>query len=786
MNIPAKLKVSAILLIATLLSFWYCLPSPLFSDPFSTVITDRGGELLGARIADDGQWRFPAGDSVPGKYKQAVLLYEDQYFYRHPGINPVSLYKALGRNIRAGKTISGGSTISMQVIRLSRKGKPRTVYQKVIEMILALRMELRYSKEEIFLLYSSHAPFGGNVVGIEAASWRYFGRSSAGLSWSDAAVLAVLPNSPSMVHPGRNRDVLRNKRNLLLEKLFAKGSIDTLSYQLALEESLPENPYPLPRLATHLLDKIYRESPGRQVKTSIDKNLQEKAERLIDTQKDRLYNNEIHNAACLVIDVKTKEVLAYCGNIRNDAHPEYGGDVDVIHAPRSSGSILKPLLFAEMLNRGVILPGTLIADIPTHYGNFMPKNNTRDYDGVVPARLALSRSLNIPAVRMLRQYGVDRFYHDLKQLGLSTLNYPSERYGLSLILGGAETKLWDMAVVYSGFASILNHYNESSGKYFTNDLSPPELYFNSETTITNSSEQEQGPVGAGAIYLTLKALTDVNRPEEESGWQNFASTRKLAWKTGTSFGFRDAWAVGVTPEYTIAVWTGNASGEGRPGLTGLNSSAPILFELFNLLPATSWFNVPYDDLIQVRVCSKSGHLAGSDCLETDSAWITLAGQQTPVCPYHQLIHLDKEKVHRVNSECYPVKDMIHQSWFVLPPVQEWYYKQRNASYKDLPPYRKNCTEKDEVRQMQMVYPEAGTIVYVPFELSGERGRLVCEAVHRKPNVEVFWHLDEEYIGKTKGQHQLAILPEKGKHVLSLIDGEGSMISVGFEAIERNR
>jgi penicillin-binding protein 1C len=781
-----KFVLISVVLIGIGIGFWYSLPRPIFSDSYSTVVTDRNNELLGARIADDGQWRFPMGDSLPDRYKKSLILFEDKYFYSHPGINPIALFSSLIRNLKAGKVISGGSTISMQVIRLSRKGKPRNICQKIIEIVQAMRMEISYSKEEILLLYSAHAPFGGNIVGIEAASWRYFGRNSNSLSWSEAAVLAVLPNSPSLVRPGRNIEKLKAKRDRLLERLFAKGTLDSLSYKLSIEEPLPDDPFPLPQLASHLVAGFFKQSPGSLIRTSISKVLQDKVECLMEIQKDRLYSNEIHNAACLVIDVKNGEVLAYYGNIRNEEHPEYGGEVDVVHSPRSSGSILKPFLFAEMIDKGEILPGTLIADIPTFYGNFSPKNNSKSYDGAVPARAALSRSLNIPAVRMLRKYGVDRFYHDLKILGLSTLTYSPDRYGLSLILGGAETRLWELAGIYSGFSRILNHFNEKSGKYFLNDLRMPEITYDPRKKINKEADQEQGIIGAGSIFLTFKALTDVNRPEDESGWENFSSSRKIAWKTGTSFGFRDAWAVGITPEYTVAVWTGNANGEGRPGLTGLHSSAPILFEIFNLLPSTSWFKVPYDDLAKIQVCSKSGFLTGQDCPETDSVWVPVAGMQTPVCPYHQIIHLDKKKKQRVSSFCYPVSDMVHESWFILPPAQEWYYKQKNAWYRELPAWRQGCKGKDDISQMQMIYPETGTIVYVPYELDGSRGKLICEAVHRKTGATIFWHLDDTYLGQTKGRHQMALLPEKGKHVLSLVDEDGGRISVQFEAIERTR
>jgi penicillin-binding protein 1C len=282
----------------------------------------------------------------------------------------------------------------------------------------------------------------------------------------------------------------------------------------------------------------------------------------------------------------------------------------------------------------------------------------------------------------------------------------------------------------------------------------------------------------------FKSLIEVNRPEQEAGWEYFSSSRKIAWKTGTSFGFRDAWAVGTTPEYTVSVWTGNPDGEGRPGLTGLSTSAPVLFEIFNLLPPTSWFQIPYDDLTEVTVCSKSGHRSGLDCPEIDTILIPESGKQTPVCPYHKIIHLDEGLKFRVNSDCYPVGKMIHKSWFILPPVQEWYFKQKNAWYSVLPSHSERCKYLDDIPQMQMIYPEQNTVVYVPYELDGSRGRLICEAAHRNSGTEIFWHLDSKYLGSTKDIHQMAILPENGPHILILTDSNGSRISVRFEAVEK--
>ncbi len=765
------------------LGFWRSLPDPLFKDPFSTVVFDRDGELLGARIARDGQWRFPQPDSVPDKFEICILNFEDQYFYFHPGVNPLSLLRALYQNFKAREIVSGGSTLSMQVIRLSRKGKKRSVLEKLIEIVLTLRLELRFSKTEILNLYAGNAPFGGNVVGIETASWRYFDRNPENLSWAETAMLAVLPNSPALIHPGRNRENLFEKRNRLLGRLFEKEIIDKQTYQLSILEDIPENPHPLPNSAYHLTQYFEQNESHNRINSTIDKDLQAKINDILSVHKSSLYANQVHNAACLVVDATNSEILAYIGNIRNPDKPEYGGDVDVIHSRRSSGSILKPFLYAEMQYRGEILPNTLIPDIPTRFRGYSPKNYQRDYDGVVSASNSLARSLNVPSVRMLQDYGQQRFLDDLHQLGFTTMNYSSEHYGLSLILGGAETCLWDLAKVYTSFSRVLNSYNHSGGFYFDKDWQEIKIE-KSLHKQTPAIAKEQGKIGAGSVWLTFEAMRKVNRPETESGWENFTSPRRVAWKTGTSFGFRDGWAVACMPEFTVAVWTGNASGEGRPGLTGINSAAPILFDILNILPSTTWYEVPYDDLRKTIVCQKSGHKAGRNCEETDTVWVSPAGLNTTACPYHRMIHLDEEKKFRVNAGCYPVNKMIQEKWFVLPPAQEWFHLKKNSSFKSLPPMAKTCGEEEGISNLQIIYPVRNSIIYVPRELSGEKGKVVFEAAHRHPERTIFWSIDEEFIQKTNDFHQISVQPSEGKHLLILVDEKGERLQVPFEVIDR--
>lgn len=772
------------ILLAGCIIYWLILPKALFNDPTCTVLEDRQGVLLGARIASDGQWRFPPADSIPEKYKACLLQFEDRFFYLHPGINPFSLGRALIQNIRAGKVVSGGSTLTMQVIRLSRKGKPRTLGQKLIEIILAPRLELEYKKSEILCLYASHAPFGGNVVGLEAAAWRYYGMSPWQLSWAESATLAVLPNSPALIYPGKQQFQLLGKRNRLLERLLHKGVIDTLTCTLAKEEPLPGRPFPLPNEAPHLLDRICLENQGARVQTTLDIWLQKHCSEIIERHHRVLKTNEIHNAAALVVEVETGHVVAYVGNTENPGKPELGSDVDIIRSPRSTGSILKPILFASMLDDGEILPGTLVPDIPTFLSGFAPKNFNNNYEGAVPARQALSKSLNIPAVRLLQQYGVERFYFLLRKAGLTTLSYPPGHYGLSLILGGAESTLWDLTGVYAGFSRILLHYN-MTGKYFENDMHMPVLFTEAaENPPVQKILNEPSLLGAGSIWLTYQALLEVNRPEVEFGWKEFSSSGKIAWKTGTSFGFRDAWAIGTTPRYVVGVWVGNASGEGRPGLVGVNAASPIMFDIFRLLPKTNWFSIPYDELTRVTVCHQSGYRNGPWCDQVDTIFATLRGLETMPCPYHIMVHLDCTEKYRVHIGCVKENHIIHKNWFVLPPAMEWYYKSKNPSYRTLPPLLPGCEESDMLTPMELIYPKSSATVYIPVELDGTRGKVIFEAVHRQPDAIIYWHLDDRYIGHTRNIHQMGLSPAKGFHTLTLVDQEGTVLIRHFEVVDK--
>jgi len=783
--------------------YYFALPFPLFNDPTCMVLEDKNQNLLGARIAKDGQWRFPYQAAIPEKFLEAITEFEDRRFFYHPGIDPIGISRAFIQNIRHQKVVSGGSTISMQVIRLARKGKARTISEKLIELVLATRLEFGYSKEAILALYAANAPFGGNVVGLDAASWRYYGKKPKLLSWAEAATLAVLPNSPALIHPGRNREALLAKRNRLLNRLYKKGLLDELTLDLAKSESLPNKPLPLPRLAPHLLNQAYQEhfaaakNPITRLTTTIQPTIQKQANRILSKHQALLSGNGIHNAAAIIQEVETGNIIAYVGNVIG-AGMGNNEQVNVIKAPRSTGSILKPFLYAAALQDGFIFPNSLIADVPTQMQGYKPENYHLSYDGVVSAKRALMRSLNVPFVHLLQDFGLEHFHFLLQQLQLTTISKSAAYYGLPLILGGAEGRLSEITNAYAGMARTLNHFPELDGRYDIRDFRKGNyIKFGKSASRSLSSGSTKldkfgknivkgAPIfSASAIYQTFEAMQKVERPDSDGNWENFQSSQQIAWKTGTSIGFRDAWAIGVTPKYAVGVWAGNADGEGRPGLIGVKAAAPILFDLFDILSPTDWFPVPYDELKAYAVCKQSGYRALAIC-EPDTINASPAGTKVSACPHHQIIHLNQTQQFQVNSTCENPANMVHQSWFILPPVAEHYYQFKNPNYQKLPPFRDDCTASnmDKDQAMQLIYPKKTSKIYVPIDLNGELSQTIFKAAHRNPDAIVYWHLNQTYLGTTTTFHEMALQPEVGEHLLVLVDEDGERLERKFEILGR--
>jgi len=765
-----KVKKYLLISIPFVLIVWYlfCLPRNLFKAPLSATAVAADGTLLGARISADGQWYFPPADHVPEKFAHCIVVSEDKRFRWHLGVDLLSAGRALVQNIRRGEVVSGASTLTMQVIRLSRPEAPRTLPEKLYEMVLATRLELRHSKRKILLLYASNAPFGGNVVGLEAAAWRYFGRSADDLSWGESALLAVLPNAPGLIHPGRGRERLLAKRNALLDKLEKKGYIDATECLLARDEPLPDAPLPMPDAAYHLLERCRREAGDGPFATTLDARLQASVGTVVERHFVANHTNLVDNLGVLVVDVHTGEVRAYWGNTRGCAPGLRGADVDMIPAPRSSGSTLKPLLYAAMLDAGEILPGSLVKDTPYNYNNFSPHNYGRNFDGAVPAHEVIERSLNVPSVRLLEQFGAERFLGVLQEMGFTTIDRDAGHYGLSLILGGAEISLETLARAYY---------------YLAADLAGDPVY----ADLSYLSERRRArlparrlPISRAASYLTFEALSNASRPEEEASWMDFSTGRRIAWKTGTSWGNRDAWSVGVNRDWVVAVWVGNSDGEGRSGVTGVSYAAPVMFDVFSLLPGNDWFARPTDEMTRIEVCHHSGLPASELCPQRDTIWVPDIETRPGMCRYHRLVHLDAAGRYQVNSSCCPPEQMRTEVRFVLPPAQEWYYMKKHLDYRPLPPKHPRFDAASSGRNpIEIIYPQPDITIVLARGLSGQVGGAVFRAAHADPGAALYWHIDDVFVGETVGEHELRVDPAPGRHRLTLIDEQGERRAILF-------
>lgn len=781
-------KKGLIIGLLLLLIYIFCLPRRLFDVPYSVVLEDQQGQLLAAKIATDGQWRFPAQDSLPEKYIQALITFEDQRFYRHPGVDFQALLRALRQNIRAGRVVSGGSTLSMQVIRLAQENPPRTIWNKGREIILATRLEWRYSKAAILQLYAGHAPFGGNVVGLDAASWRYFGKSADLLSWAEASTLAVLPNSPGLIHPGRNREALRQKRDRLLYRLREKEALDELELELALAEPLPAEPLALPQMAPHLLQRLAKARQsgglrGSRIRSHLNAGLQGAVSQKVEQYQEILRDNLIHNAAVLIIHLPSNRVVTYVGNTPG-AGPEHGEQVDIITAARSTGSILKPFLYARAMEAGTILPRQFLSDTPVDFNGYRPQNFNKDHQGLIAADEALSRSLNVPFVNLLKAYGLEKFHRDLQQLGLSTIRQKPDHYGLTLVLGGAEGTLEEITTLYAKLGQTLHFFVRNDSRYPATSFPDPVFY--GEVPRAEPFSREPVDISAGAAWWTLAAMREVKRPDSEGEWEVFRSQEDIAWKTGTSFGFRDAWAVGLSGEYAVGVWVGNADGEGRPGLVGVRAAAPLMFDVFRLLPqqgsaVSTAYELPYDDMLELRTCATTGMLANPDC-PIDTLWVPKGTAAFEQCAYHQRVQLDPTGQWRVTSDCASPFAMQQKTYLVIPALQSYYYRRYHPEYELLPSWLPACDQVAGRRPMELIYPRQSYRIYVPRDLNGDLSRTVFEVAHDRSNATLFWHLDEHFVGETQQFHSLELNPTEGQHRLVVVDDQGYRLEKYFEVM----
>lgn len=744
-------------------------PLPDYSPRFSKSLYSKEGHLLSAMVSAEQQWCLPLSGTVPEQFAVCVRLYEDEYFRWHPGFNPVSLLKALVSNVKSGQIKRGASTIPMQVMRMRNRHAKRNFINKSLEIVYALKYDMLHSGEDIIKDWAQIAPFGGNTIGLSAAALRYFGRTPEQLSWAECAMLAVMPNSPASTHLNLNRQILLSKRNFLLKKLYHSGYFDKEDLDIYLEEDLPDEMKPIPQHAFHFLQFVKNTSKADHVfHSTIQLDIQKRLNDILHLEATFLKLDDIHNIAAVVIDIERNELVAYTGNVYDARLGHHY--VDVAQALRSYGSLLKPLLYAHTLENNWFLPKELVADIPTSIGDFRPMNFDRKFRGAVRLDEMLIQSLNVPAVRVLNTTGHESFYDLIRRLDIAGINKGADHYGLSIILGGGESTLWDLCRIYKGFAR-----NYKSLPYPFNPVR-----FLKESKDTKPKDVIE--FSASTIHAMTESLADLTRPREEKSWDRYTTDKKIAWKTGTSYGHKDAWALGYNSKYMVGVWVGNETGEGRHDLTGITKAAPVMFKIFNALPANQWFSQSpqYKNKEIISVCRESGKMAGPLCKYRDTRFVERASFRFAQCNFHEKVLLNGNN-HLIADAC---RDGASKSdtAFVLPAYMEYYYKVAHPEYKGMPLSDVSCSPVKG--GLKVIYPQEGLKVFLPRTQEMERNQLIATAYHHNNDATLYWFYDEQYMCATtsvKGHQCIGALPP-GRHVLTIADQWGNTDKVSFEII----
>ena len=729
---------------------------------YSQVILAEDSTFLRVFLNSQQQWCLPPQiqTEIPENLKTAVLTYEDQYFMSHLGVNLWSLIRAVYLNLKHKRIVSGGSTITMQLARMIQDNE-RTVFNKTREMLLAVKLEVRNSKHQILEDYLCHAPYGTNVRGYIAASYRFFGKKPHQLTWAEAATLAVLPNAPGIVFPTKNDQKLRIKRDKLLKKLHHKGIIDQETYELSLMETTPREIIPFPLAAPHLTDRIHARNQLATVYTTINPDIQRETNFFVKQHSARLQQRGIENACALVLDNSTGHIVSYVGS--QDYHDlDAKGRVDGITSPRSSGSILKPFLYALAIDEGLILPQTLIKDIPTYFNSFSPSNASEKFSGIVPAAQALVHSLNVPAVRLLNAYGIQNFYHQLEAAGVKTLFRHADEYGLPLILGGAEVTPWDMARLYCGMAN--------NGQ------------FGEISYMKHRSPYKSQIISSWATFLIMDELKELLRPGLEFYWKKYSAQRPIAWKTGTSYGHKDAWAIGSTPKWTIVVWVGNFDGSSNKNLSGMQSAGPLLFNILHALPCQpGWFSENRQDYVYVKLCKQTGFYASDNCDEYVLSKAPKMMKPLKTCSYHKRFQYDEKNMHTVCSFCWD-SNRVEKTVLKYPPDVNYYLRKNGNIVNREPNHNPACTKVQENDILQIIYPVQAANVFIPKDFDGLHQPLVSKVATQHPEREVFWYLDDTFLGSTVNKQTLPLTLDEGKHLLTVVDIMGNKDQVEFSVI----
>ena len=752
-------------LLARLLADAVPLPARLAESP-STVVLYADGSPAHVFLSPDEKYRIAADlGRIDPDYIAALLRFEDKRFFAHHGVDGFALARAVGLNLRHRRVVSGASTLTLQLVRVLEP-RPRTLVSKMVEAARAMQLEARLTKREILAAYLSFAPYGGNLEGVEAASQAYFGHGAQDLSSSEIAVLLAVPQRPEARRPSPgNAARLRAARDQIATWLIERGALP----EEPLEAAVPERLRPLPRDLPHAARWMRERRPTlRRLPSTLERGVQRTAEEILGRAHHGLRRLGIHNGAVVVLEHGNGAVRALVGN-PDFWDAEHGGQIAGFAVARSPGSALKPFLYALAIDRGLALPEHLVADVPRIWDGWAPENYDGRWSGLVELEEALSRSLNLPFVTLLEELGIESFVGTLRQLGAASLSPEPGRYGLSVALGGAELTPLEMAGLYA----VLARRGRS--------LEPHWLV---DGAAGRAAARGVPWISPGAAWLTRRALARRDRPDFPERRRIAGSPSHIHWKTGTSYGHRDAWAIGSGPHYTVAVWLGNFDNHSSVDLVGADAAGPILFDLLEALESAAPSPEPEirpADLKQVEVCAVSGHAPTAACPERRAAWALRARVPTRPCPYHVAVEVDVDRGLAVNPSCRAGRQVERRTFLVWPGDVRRFLAARHRAQPSPPSLAPEC-EAVTRREPILVEPPPGQILMlVPgVPASDQEVALLADAAL---GARLSWFVDGEYLGAAAAGETLWWTPRPGRHRILVMDQAGASASRMLEVRE---
>ena len=721
------------------------------SQNYSTVIYDRNGRILRIYLNKDEQFILPPikGEEIPEKLKKAVIAFEDKNFYSHYGIDPRGIFRAIWLNIKNGRRVSGGSTITMQTVKILRGGK-RTYSNKIIEIFYSFILEYKLSKDEILKLYLSNVPYGKNIRGYRGAFLKYYGKDGEKLTWSEAASLAILPNSPSLITFEKNKEKFLKKKNLLLKRLYENGEIDDENYKLSIGENPPSKNYNVPQRAMFFSDYVKNKSDKNEIITTLDWDIQKQVESVVKNNKSILNKNNVFNTAILVVDTQTREILGYYGG---EFKEKNYGLIDAVNVKRNVGSTLKPFLYGLSMDKGLISSRSLLVDIPTYYRSFSPVNSDKKNRGLVRATKALQLSLNIPMVRLLNEYRVENFINFFEKTKLVKID--TERgYGLSSILGTIEMSPLELGSLYT---SLGNYGDFQPLKYILSEKDDDEK--------VKFKPPKNQLISEGAVYLTLNIMKNLNRPS--SNWEYYRSKNEFYWKTGTSYGERDGWAVGTNKNYTIVVWTGNLDNAPGNHLSGIRYAAPMLFEILDSISDDiGVIEKPVNKLKKVEVTANGFRSVYDSGVETIEIPIDTVLKKDP---YEKRVFIDLDTKKEVDSRTWTGKNYSSK-------IINDYGKDVNSFLEARGDIINKVETKEDIK-IKFLYPSNGMKIKQP-RSENQKESKVKVVIAGKPNTKYSWYINKKKIRTGKKTTEFFNL-SKGKNVIMVISENGEVAKVKF-------